>query len=229
MSRIIQVLIADDHPLFCKGLADILEDEPDISITGQASTGEESIKLVRELKPDIAILDIGMPSKNGLDVAEFIQKNQIPTKVVILTMYKDEQRFNRAITLGIKGYILKDNTIEEVTKCIRMVANDQLYISPSLSAYLLNRIKKHDKAGIGPQYLDKLTPSERRILRLVASRKTSREIADQLYISIKTVENHRSNICKKLDLEGTNSLLKFAMERSKELSHDDYLFPSSLT
>jgi DNA-binding NarL/FixJ family response regulator len=217
MTKPIEILIADDHPLFRKGLADVLSDEPDIAVVGQAGDGEEAIQLIRKIRPEIAILDIDMPGKNGLDVAEYIKVHQLPVKVIILTMYKDEKRFNRAVNLGIKGYMLKENTIEEVTDSIRTVADNRVYISPLLSEYLLNRIQRSEQPAKTPAYLDQLTPSERKILRMVAEQKTSREIAEELFVSIKTVENHRSNICKKLDLEGSNSLLRFALEHRREL------------
>lgn len=217
MTKPIKILIADDHPLFRKGLADVLAEETDIAIIGQAGDGNEAMRLVRDLQPEVAVLDIDMPGRNGLDVAEYIKVHQLPVKVIILTMYKDEQRFNRAVNLGIKGYILKENTIEEVTDSIRTVANNHLYISPLLSEYLLHRIQHQERSSTTPAYFEQLTPAERKILRLVAEQKTSREIADKLFVSIKTVENHRSNICKKLDLQGTNSLLKFALEHQQEL------------
>lgn len=217
MNQNIKVIIADDHPIFRKGLKDIMKYEPDIEVLAEANNGTEAIRLLEQKQTDIIILDIEMPVKTGLEVAQYIFEKHIPVKIIILTMYKDAKIFDQAIKYGIKGYLLKENAIDEVIRSIKRVHENQMYISPLLSDHLLNRIQDLESGRSQPTFIDELTKQELNILRMIAAQKTSREIADTLFISTKTVENHRSNICKKLNLKGTHSLLKFAIEHQNEL------------
>lgn len=206
----ITVVIADDHPVFRKGLRQVLEAEGSFDIVGQASDGERALALVRERRPSIAVLDLEMPEASGLVVAETIQAEDLDVVVVILTMYRDEGMFRRALDLGVKGYVLKDSAADEIVACLHMVASGRAYISPALSSELLERRADAPLSELAA--LEDLTPAERRVLRLVARGLTSPDIAEELGNSTKTIENHRSHICRKLGLSGPQALLRFALE-----------------
>ena len=213
----LRVLIADDHPIFRKGLLQAVGSDNAIEIVGEAGDGQEALRLVDELKPDVAILDIEMPGLNGLQVAEEIIKRHLPIDIVFLTMYKEEDMFNEAMDLGVKGYVLKESAVSDIVNSIKTVASGRYFLSPSISEFLVSR---SDRARLllkkKPQ-LQNLTTTERKVLRSISENKTSKEIADDLNISYRTVENHRSNICNKLAIHGSHSLLKFAIEHKSEL------------
>lgn len=206
----ITVVIADDHPLFRKGLVEVLDDDGSFHIVGQADNGETALALVRRHRPTIALLDIEMPGTSGLAVAETIHGEGLGAAVVILTMYSDPGVFRRALDLGAKGYVLKDSAVTEIVACLHMVAAGRPYISPALSGQLLERRADAPVAELAA--LAELTPAERRVLELVARGLTSSDIAEALGNSPKTIENHRSHICAKLGLTGPQALLRFALE-----------------
>lgn len=208
----ISVIIADDHPVFRSGLRTVLEGSQLMLIVGEAATGIDAFSLIEKLQPTVAVLDVEMPGSSGLDVAHAVQERGLGTAIVILTMYTDEGMFNRAMDLGVLGYVLKENAVSEVIAGIKAAAAGEYYISPGISGFLLNRSTKRKHATDAIPALASLTPAEWRILRLIAGNKTSKEIAVDLSISVKTVENHRSNITEKLNLHGTNALLRFALQ-----------------
>jgi len=208
----LRIIIADDHPIFRKGLLIAIGSEHSIEIVGEAGDGLEALYLAEKLKPDVIILDIEMPGLNGLQVAEEIIRRKLMSNIVFLTMYKEEDMFNEAMNLGVKGYVLKESAVSDITDAIKTVAAGKNYISPSISEFLMNRgYTAHSLLKKKPQ-LENLTPMERKVLRLIAVNKTSKEIGDELHISHRTVENHRANICNKLEIHGSHSLLKFAIE-----------------
>ncbi|XWN37700.1 MAG: response regulator transcription factor [Balneola sp.] len=209
----ISIVIADDHALIRKGLRQVLDQEPGIEIY-EAQDGEEALKFIREKKPQIAILDIEMPNISGFDVAKKIQNESINIDVIFLTMFKDESIFNKSMDIGVKGYVLKENTVSEIMNCIHTVLKGNYYLSPEISAFLIKRNNRMANSATDKSGISLLTPSEINMLRMVAKMKTNQEIAEDLGISIKTVQNHRSNICNKLDLSGAHALLKFAVEHS---------------
>jgi DNA-binding NarL/FixJ family response regulator len=168
---------------------------------------------VRELKPDIAILDIDMPVMSGLDAARKIKEEGLNTKVVILTIHKDKEYFDEALELDIKAYVLKESIANDLIDCIRQVAAGEYYISSVISGYLIEK----NKNGNSKRDLDKLTSTELQILKLIAQNKTSAQIAEELFRSVRTIENHRNNICSKLGLKGPHALLLFALENRKKL------------
>jgi DNA-binding NarL/FixJ family response regulator len=205
----ITIVLADDHPLFRKGLADVIAAEPSFRIVGQAGDGETALELVRVHQPRVAILDIEMPKASGLVVAETIRNESLPTQPVILTMHRDAAMLHRALDCGARGYLLKDSAVSDIVACLHVVASGRAYISSALSTELLD-----GKARNGPDQdapLAGLTPAERRVLDLIAGGQTSPQIAATLSISPKTVENHRSHICRKLGLSGPQALLRFAL------------------
>jgi DNA-binding NarL/FixJ family response regulator len=218
METKIRVLIADDHPVFRKGLRELIEEESELTVVGEAEDGAAAFERIQTLAPEVAVLDIGMPKMNGFAVAERVKASALSVKIIFLTMYKERDAFNRALDLGVKGYLLKDSAATEIAESIKRVARGELYISPAISSFLINRLAQADSLVAMHPGLQTLTPTENRILRLIAEKKTSREIADELCVSPRTVDNHRANICQKLNLRGGNALLKFALEHKSELS-----------
>ncbi len=207
----IKILIADDHPLMRSGLISVLKSEPDLMVIADAKDGEEAYSMLLEHKPDVVTLDIEMPKMNGLEIARKISEEKKTVKIVFLTMYKDEDMFNQAMDLGAYGYVLKENAVNDIVDCINTVASGNYYISPMISQYLIRREKRFkDKVELSPSVND-LTKTERMILKLISEEKTTKQISEELFISYKTVENHRANISKKLNLHGSHSLVKFAI------------------
>lgn len=212
----LSVLIADDHELVRKGLKHFLETNGVHKIT-EAENGREAYHLIRELNPEIAILDIQMPEMTGVDVASLLAGENHPVRLILLTMFRDEAVFNRALDLGVRGYILKENTVSEILTCIRKVREGGHYISPVLTEFLLARTTRQSSGARQPSGPDLLTASEARVLKLLATMKTNQEIATELGVSIKTVHNHRNNICNKLDLRGAHALLRYAIENADRI------------
>jgi DNA-binding NarL/FixJ family response regulator len=206
------VVIADDHPVFRRGLRMIIEADADLKIVAEAEDGISALARVREAEPEVAVLDVDMPGAGGFDVVRELRKLNLHTQIIFLTMYKDEGLFNKAMDLGIKGYILKDSAIADIVAGIKAAAAGENYISPPLMTFLVNRSTRRAALVQQQPALNDLTPTERRVLTLIAEQKTSRDIAAELFISVRTVERHRLNICTKLDIHGSNALLKFALE-----------------
>lgn len=203
----IKVFNADDHPILRKGITDLLKETEGLQWVGSAENGKEAIEKIRSIQPDIVLLDIEMPHYSGLEVAQILLDEGIKTEFILLTLFKDESLFRNAIAMGIKGYLLKESSEKEIVDCIQSVYRGWPYVNPSLSQYLFSSQKSKDNI------LGNLSEHELNILKLIAAQKTSSEIADMLFISPKTVSNHRSNISKKLKLTGVqNGLLKWAIE-----------------
>ncbi len=218
MADEVSILIADDHPIFRRGLRQVIEAETQYRVVAEAENGAAALEQVRLLKPDVAVLDVNMPQMSGFDVARELRNERKPVAIVFLTMYKDEDVFNAALDVGVKGYVLKDSAITDIVGCVRAVAAGQPYISPQLSAYLLNRSQRAASLEKAIPGLNNLTPTERRILKLIAEYKTSKEIAEELHIHYRTVDNHRTNISQKLGLQGSHALLKFAVEHKSQIA-----------
>lgn len=211
MTDAITLVIAEDHPLFRKGLIDALGEDPTFQVLGEAADGERALDLVRRHRPRVALLDVDMPRLSGLAVAEAVRREALGATVVMLTMYKDAAMLHRALDAGAKGYVLKDSAVDDIVACLHMVASGRAYISPALSTDLLDRQTSTPSGEMAA--VARLSPAEQRVLRLIAQGLTSAEIATRLEISVKTVENHRLHICGKLGLRGPQALLRFALER----------------
>jgi DNA-binding NarL/FixJ family response regulator len=208
----IRVFNADDHPILKKGISDLIVETEGMDWVGSAGDGKEAMEKIRSIKPDIAVLDIEMPHFSGMEVAKILMEEGIKTDFVLLTLFKDASFFNNALGLGIKGYLLKESSTKEILDCIRSVYAGVPYVTPSLTKHLITKKQFKDNS------LSKLSEQEINIVKLIAMQKTSSEIAEMLFISPKTVSNHRSNISKKLKLGGTqNALLKWALENREEL------------
>ena len=207
-----KVLIVDDHPLFRQGLRQLVEADSRFELIGEAGNGNDALAFIQKRKPDIALLDVNLPGLSGLEVAGRVQSLRLPTRIVVLTMFKEEETFNRALDLGVLGFVLKENAVQDILAALVAVAKGEHYLSPTISTYLVRRRGRAEALAERKPGLDDLTKAELRILKLIAEKKTSREIAAELFISPRTVEAHRANISQKLGLRGSNSLLQFALE-----------------
>jgi DNA-binding NarL/FixJ family response regulator len=211
------VFIADDHPIFRQGLVRIIDAIPDFKVVGEAGDGEEALLLIEERKPNVVVVDVSMPIMDGIELINTLSERFFDGEFVVLTMYREEAYFNEAMDLGAKGYLLKECASAELLGCLRAVASGSHYVSPAMSGYLINRMHARDALRRQKPSLDTLTDTERRILRLVAENKTSKEIAGEIHLSYRTVQNHRTNMCAKLGLEGYNKLLQFAIEHKSRI------------
>jgi DNA-binding NarL/FixJ family response regulator len=214
MTEKTRILIADDHPIFRSGLRQIIEADGSMSVIAEADDGAAALKLIREHQPDVIVLDLNMPGLSGFEVVSSMRDEQLTGEVVLLTMHNEEAMFTKAVNLGVRGYVLKDSAGSDILSCLHAVRKGQNYLSAELTQYLFKKASGQTTAVAG---LDSLTPTERRVLALIAQYLTSREIADQLGISVRTVENHRNNICAKLDVHGSHALMKFALQHQAEL------------
>jgi DNA-binding NarL/FixJ family response regulator len=211
-------MIVDDHPLFRQGLRQAIGGDSRFEVIGEADNGQTALNCILDLRPEVAVLDVNLPGLNGLEVAAALRAKKLRVSIVILTMLKDEQAFNKALNLGIHGYVLKENAAEEILNCIAAVSRNEAYVSPSLTDFLLRRRSRAESLASHKPGLDDLTVAEKRILKRVALGKTTKEIAAELFISPRTVESHRANICEKLELIGANRLLQFALENRDALN-----------
>lgn len=214
----IRVLLADDHPVFRMGLRSVLEASADVSVVAEAENGELAIARIQQSAPDVAVLDLEMPGHDGIEVARAITGLRLPVRMVLLTAHKDEALVNKALDSGLHGYVVKDAAVSEIVACVRQVHSGQNYVSPQLSSILLKRRSRASDLTAATPGLEALSPTERRVLSLVAQGKTSREIGEALFISPRTVESHRANIGEKLNLRGTNALITFAVSHRSQLS-----------
>ncbi|MDN3723285.1 response regulator transcription factor [Aequorivita sp. SDUM287046] len=204
------IIIADDHPLLLKGLSDFLI-EKGYNLLGSGKDGREAYNLIAKKKPDIAILDIQMPYMSGLEIAQQCKGLDIQTKIVLITLHKEKDLYQKAQELNIFGYILKEFALEEIENCIKTVTEGNPFFSEKIKELI-------GVVFVDDGELNTLTPSEKKILKLIAQDKTNKEIASQLFISYRTVEKHRSNIITKLNIEPkTNSLLIWAKEHHEKL------------
>jgi two-component system, NarL family, response regulator DegU len=209
-------IIADDHPIFRTGVKEIVNSIGNIELLGESSTGIDAYQLILATMPNIAILDLEMPTLTGLDVCKKVLSEKNNTKFIILTMHKEKHYFRQAMECGVMGYLLKDYAQTDLVDCINSVMENKKYVSPKIQDYLI----EYDSAGEQSEEsiaINKLlTPTEKVILKLIADGNTSQQIGKLLFISPFTVDNHRSNISKKLNLEGKNSLMKFVLQHKGE-------------
>jgi DNA-binding NarL/FixJ family response regulator len=207
-----QIVIADDHSIFRKGLRSVIETEKSLQVIAEAENGEGALRLIEELRPDIALLDVDMPKMDGFQLVKELRRRKIPVEIIFLTIHSEEDVFNEALGLGVKGYVLKDSSSTDIINAIIAVRQGHHYTSPSITTYLVNRTQRTKSPS-----LEDLTPTERRILRSIAEYKTSKQIAEELGIHYRTVDNHRTNISAKLGLHGSHALIKFALKHQSEL------------
>lgn len=211
MSNEISIVLADDHPVVRKGLKLSIEEDSKLKVIAEAGDGEAALAFIKDLNPQLAILDIDMPKLSGLDVARHVTKLGLATKIIFLSFHRDEDFFRDAMDTGGKGYLLKESATDEIVTAVHTVAAGQVYMSSAIALQLLQGNGAASQVKDDSLIRD-LTPSERRILLLIADGLSSKEIGNELSIHYRTVENHRTNICRKLGIEGANALLRFAVQ-----------------
>ena len=207
----ITIVLVDDHPVVRNGLRLSIEEDARMKVVAEAGDGEAALGLIKELNPQLALLDIDMPKLGGLGVAKEIIRLGLKTKIIFLSFHRDEDFFRAAIDIGGRGYLLKDSAMDEIVIAINTVIAGQVYMSSAIALQLLQSSGAANDTRDDSLIRD-LTPSERRILLLIADGLSSKEIGAELSIHYRTVENHRTNICRKLGIEGANALLRFAVQ-----------------
>ena len=208
------IVLVDDHVMFRQGLKRILEERPDLEVVGEADCGLALLKLLEKVVPDLIILDISMPNLRGLEAIHEIKTNHPNVKILVLTMHKDKEYLHQAVAAGGEGYLLKEDADSELFTAIDRVRQGRIYVSPKLTDELttdwIKMTRGDDKSSFEPP---RLTTREREVLKLIAEGKSSKEISDLLFISIRTVEHHRANIMEKLNLKNTADLVKYAVQK----------------
>jgi DNA-binding NarL/FixJ family response regulator len=208
----IRILLADDHTILREGISSLIKDEPDMQVIGEAEDGHAAVKLACELSPDVVLMDIAMPLLNGLEATRQIRKYCPQVKVLILSMYENEEYIRQVLAVGAMGYILKDAAARDLLEAIREVQRGELVLSPAITRLIIEDYLRwgEPKAALEDSGL---SPREREVLQLVAEGYTNKQIGDILCISIKTVQAHRSNIMAKLDLHDRSELIKYAIRK----------------
>ena len=207
-----RIVLADDHTIVRHGVKKMIEEMADLTVIGEASDGLELLSLLKALDTDLVILDISMPNLRGIEATRELKKISPDVKVLILTMYKDTELLHHAISSGADGYVLKEDSDKELYSAIEKVRQGGVYISPRI-AERLTEDRVETRRGIFKPPLEHLTKREMEVLRLIAEGKSNKEIADLLFISIRTAQNHRANIMSKLDIKNTADLVKYAIHQ----------------
>lgn len=213
MDRKQRILIVEDHTLLRAGLRALLSQDPDIEIVGEADNGRDAVRNVGLLNPHLVLMDLSMPGMNGFEAILDIKRRYPDTRVLVLTIHKTEEYIHESLRAGANGYILKDATQDELRIAIRSVLKGKTYLSPDISAKVINGYLGTDKPTSTSGAWDTLTHREREILKLVGEGNPNKFIADYLNLSVKTVEKHRSNLMKKLDLHNASMLTAYAIEK----------------
>jgi DNA-binding NarL/FixJ family response regulator len=213
----VRILLADDHQIVREGLRALLEREG-FAVVGEAVNGADAVCLGQDLKPDVAILDLTMPRLNGLEAAHELLRERAVTHVILLTMHADDHQVAAALRLGVRGYVLKTQAVEDLANAIRAVVKGQTYLSPSISAIVVNGFLSGSQVPADP-----LAPRERQVLQLVAEGKTSKEVAALMGLSVKTAESYRTRVMEKLGIHQTAGLVRYATAWS---SRNTSVFPA---
>jgi DNA-binding NarL/FixJ family response regulator len=209
----LRVLLADDHGIVRRGLRSLLESDPDITVVAEAADGLEALRLCEEHRPDLLILDVGMPKLNGIDVAARSQKLERPPKTVILSMHADESYIIRALAAGARAYLLKDATDEDLLPAVRAVGAGKPFFSPAVTAVLVeDYLRQLQARGLTDSY-HLLTDREKQVLQLLAEGRSNKEVATLLELSLSTVETHRGNLMQKLNLHNTAEIVLYAVRK----------------
>ena len=204
-------LIVDDHPLFREGVKTLIERTPHFRVVGEAANGEEALALAKALKPDVVLLDLSLPDQSGVEVTRQIRTFLPDTRIVIVSMHSRVEFITKAFQAGATGYVVKESATEKLVECMKAISNGEYFLDTSLSQKVVsNLVKSSARASNLDSRYQSLTRREQEVLRLVVEGLSAKEIGDRLFISPKTVENHRTNIMNKLDIHSTMQLVRYA-------------------
>jgi len=210
MGMCIRVVLADDHKIMREGLCSLLQNEPRMEIVGVAEDGRSALQLVRETKPDVVVMDVAMPDLNGMEATRKIKAEMPEVRILALSMHSDKRYISSMLQAGASGYLLKDCAFKELVQAIHTVARKQVYLSPSIAALITEDYVRQLMAKDGSAAAV-LSPKEREVLQLMAEGNSTKKIAADLNLSVKTIETHRQQIMEKLDLHSVAELTKFAV------------------
>jgi len=209
----IRVVLADDHGLLRKGVRSVLSQDPEISIVGEASDGSEAVRLVEEVSPDVVVMDVAMPGLNGIDAAAQMTRRTKQLGIIMLTMYPDEEYLIRAVTAGVRGYLLKDSAEPDLIRAVKAVATGRTFFGAAIANTLIeDYVARLQRSDLRDSY-DLLTERERQVLQLLAEGKSNKDVAAILSLGLSTVESHRLNLMKKLGLHNTAELVLYAVRK----------------
>jgi|SRR3954452_18468046 two-component system, NarL family, response regulator NreC len=209
----IQCLVVDDHTLFREGLRRLLEGEPDLVVVGEAGDAAEALAKVRELRPDVVLMDIGMPGMSSFEAARTIEKHFPSTRLIFLTMYEDEEYLLQSLDVGASGYVLKDAPAPRLINAVREVHQGRKYLSPQVVEKLVDDFRSRSAGSPGTPRSATLTPREREVVKMIAEGNSVREIAGTLGLSMKTIEAHKFNLMRKLDIHNKAQLVTYAIQK----------------
>jgi DNA-binding NarL/FixJ family response regulator len=213
-----RILVADDHEVVRRGLSALLQSQPDWEVCGEAGDGREAVEKAQKLRPDVVILDIGMPSLNGLEATRHILKNQPQIKILILTLHDSDQVVREVLNAGARGFLLKSDAARDLVAAVEALRRDKTYFTSKVAAMVLEGFLKNGTnataAAPPPPGRSRLTPREREIVQLLAEGKSTKEVAVALGLSVKTAETHRSNIMRKLELHSVSDLVLYAVRNN---------------
>ncbi len=207
-----RLVIADDHAILRQGLRALLSSSDDLVVIGEASDGQEAIRITNTLTPDLLLIDLSMPRINGTEAIQILRARQPDLKIIVLTVHRTEEYVRAALDAGVNGYLLKDDTHNELLNAIRAVLSGQTYLSPGICGQVVNTYLDPQGGVVKGSSFDSLTLREREVIKLIAEGFTNKAIARHLFISVKTVEKHRSNLMKKLDLHSASKITAYAIE-----------------
>ena len=208
----IRLVLADDHTILRDGIRALLEDQPDMLVVGEAEDGRQTVQLTQDLRPDIVLMDIGMPLLNGLEATRQIKRDHPDIQVLVLTMHENEEYIREVLAAGASGYVLKQAAASELVAAIRAVHRGEAVLSPAITRVVIQDYLRSEAAQ-PVTASNELTSREREVLQLIAEGHTSKEIAEMLYLSVKTVQAHRTSLMQKLDLHDRGDLIKYAIQK----------------
>ncbi len=207
----IEIVIADDHTIVRQGLRKLLEEENDLKITGEAMDGRDTVRKVRELKPDVVIMDIAMPVLNGIEAARQIKQSNIQTRIIILSMHDNNRYIRELLNIGVSGYLLKNVASGDIIKAIAAAVKGDTYLSPSISSQVIEDYVCMNRKTSQEELYDTLTNREREVFQMVVEGYSTKKIAELLYLSPSTIKTHRSNIMEKLKMDNISKLIQYAI------------------
>jgi two-component system response regulator NreC len=213
-ARRCRVLLADDHTIMREGLRSLLEAEQNLQVVGTVDNGRDAVRVALSLKPDLLLMDLAMPQMDGMSAIRDLKRRSSETRILVLTMHKTEEHVRAALQAGASGYLLKDSSRAELLMAIQSVMSGKTFISPAIADRIVSGYLEHEQGGAVRSLSDTLTAREKQILKLIAEGRRNRDIAEYLFVSVKTVEKHRANLMGKLNLHNTAALTSFALENA---------------